>query len=153
MRSVVAIALALLLPLPARALDETEQFRQSALEILIQKGLGRIEPGTYVCLDIDQRSASQTELARARSSSKREVGAADDCKCAEAEPADQCTRVGTSQRACMLSVYGFEFRAFTHARASMTVACGWPRGYGETARFEKRADRWQYIEAVSLIKF
>jgi hypothetical protein len=152
-RGIAALACALLLPAAALAVDETALFHQSALDQLIAKGLGKTEPGTFVCLGIDHKSPDAAQLARVRQRHMREIGTLEDCKCVDAEPASVCTRSGTSQPACMLSVYAFEFRALTNARATMTVVCGWPKGYGETARFEKRDDDWQYIGAVSLIKF
>jgi hypothetical protein len=148
-----AAALTLLLPSFAFALDETALFRQSATDVLVKKGLERADSDAFVCVSVENKAPSEAELTRFGALVGREIGRPEDCRCVDADPLAVCTRVETHQAACTVYVTDIQFWSFDNARATMTVNCGWPRGGGETARFEKQADGWHYIEAVRFIKF
>ena len=51
-----------------------------------------------------------------------------------------------------MTVSDFEFRAFNNATATLLISCGWPRGGGEKARFEKIGKNWIYSGAESGIR-
>ena len=145
-------ALALLSILAAGGASEVERFRTEAATILFEKGLARTEPGAFVCVDFEGKAPTEEMFARLRASRSREVGGPSECACTDSDSDSNvtCNRVGSSQPACSVSVSDLRFYSFENATGHLAFSCGWPRGGGEVARFEKHGDRWRYVGAQSL---
>ena len=145
------ILLAALGPFAAPSPDELALFKDAASKLLVERNLGSTEQGAYVCVSIEGKAPTPAQLASYQRLGIREVGPPNECECKEHEPANQCFRKNSEQPACSVSVSEFKFLAFTNASASVVESCGWPRGGGEVARFEKREGAWVYVGASSHI--
>jgi len=148
---VVASLLMLVSP-PALAGIELELFRESASLALVEMGMRDLPADTFACVSVDDRLPSDDQLEAFRDLHLRDVGGPGACVCVKGEPSGHCTRAETGQSACVVSVRAFELRDRTHASAELLVLCGWPRGSGQFADFEKRDGEWRYVGARTLIK-
>ena len=148
---VVASLLTLVSP-PAFAGIELELFRESATLALVEMGMRDLPADTFACVSVDDRLPTDDQLEAFRDLHLRDVGGPGACVCVKGEPSGHCTRAETGQSACVVSVRAFELRDRTHASAELLVLCGWPRGSGQFADFEKRDGEWHYVGARTLIK-
>jgi len=138
-------------PSVASSADELALFKDAASTILVERNLAITEQGAYVCVSIEGKGPTPEQLASYQKLGIREVGSPNECECKEHEPSDQCFRKSSEQPACLLSISEFKFVAFTNASASVVESCGWPKGGGEVAQFEKREGTWVYVGASSHI--
>lgn len=145
-------ALLALAPAPALAGIELALFRESASLALVEMGMRDMPADAFACVSVDDRVPSDDQLEAFRDLHLREVAGPGACVCVQGEPNGHCTRAQTGQAACVLSVRAFELRDRTHASAELLVLCGWPRGSGQFADFEKRDGEWHYVGARTLIK-
>jgi hypothetical protein len=148
---VLASLLALVSP-PAIASIELALFRESASLALVEMGMRDMPVDAFACVSVDDRLPTDDELEAFRDLHLRDVGGPGACVCVKGEPSGHCTRAETGQAACVVSVRAFELRNRTHASAELLVLCGWPRGSGQFADFEKRDGEWHYVGARTLIK-
>lgn len=148
----MTVAVALIVHDPATADDDPTRFREFATRHLVEKGLLQAEPGSLVCIRIDGKMPTDAQLAGFRAMGTRSVAAPSECRCAEDEPADRCTRIDSRLPACTLSVGDFQYRVFVESSATLVVSCGWPKGSGEVADFELRDGQWHYTGASVGIK-
>ena len=146
------LAFLLLGPLIASAADDPAAFREAASLALIEIGLHDVPGGAYACVSIDDRRPSDEQLVKFRALGTHEIGPRDDCICVDSDPVDECLRLKGGQKACLVSVRAFELQDSAHASAELLVLCGWPKGTGQFADFEKRDGRWRYVGARTYIK-
>jgi hypothetical protein len=147
----IAFLLAVASP-PAFAGIELALFRESASLALVEIGMRDMPAGTFACVSVDDRVPTDDELDAFRDLHLHDVGGPGACVCVKGEPNGHCTRAENGQAACVVSVRAFELRDRTHASAELLVLCGWPRGSGQFADFEKRDGEWHYVGARTLIK-
>jgi hypothetical protein len=136
----------------AMAAGDLAQFRESASLALVEIGLRDMPAGAYACVSVDDRLPSDEQLAAFRALRVRDVGGPGACVCVEGDPAGRCTRAANGQQACVVSVRAFELQYPDHASAELLVLCGWPKGSGQFADFEKRDGQWRYVGARTYIK-
>jgi hypothetical protein len=146
------VAFLLLVPLQVFGAGELAAFREAASLALVTIGLNDVPAGAYACVSIDDKVPSDEQLAAFRALHLRDVGAPGSCVCVKGEPADRCKRFDSGQAACVVSVRAFELRDPLHASAELLVLCGWPKGAGQFADFEKRDGQWRYVGARTYIK-
>lgn len=137
---------------PALASAAEPTFREAASLALVEIGLRDVPDAAYACVSIDDRRPSDRQLATFRALGLREVGPRDECICVEGDPVDECLRIKGGQKACLVSVRAFDVRDAEHASAELLVLCGWPKGTGQFADFEKRDGHWRYVGARTYIK-
>ena len=135
------------------AADDATRFREFATSTLLEMGLRETDQGAYVCVSVNGAAAAESLLASLRAKGIRDVGPPGGCACVESEPSDHCTRTGSSEPACTVSVGDFQFRISENSSATLLVSCGWPRGSGKTAEFEQHGVQWFYVGVVSAVKF
>lgn len=147
------LSILLLGPVLASAADDRATFfREAASLALVEIGLRDVPVGAYACVSIDDRRPSDEQLAKFRALGSHELGPRDECICVEGDPVDECMRIKGGRKACLLSVRAFEQHDPDHASAELLVLCGWPRGTGQFADFEKRNGAWRYVGARTYIK-
>jgi len=149
---IAILVVPLLGSLQASAAGDLAQFRESASLALVEIGLRDVPEGAYACVSVDDRLPSDEQLAAFRALHLRDVGGPGACVCVDGDPVGSCTRVETGQKACVVSVRAFELQSTEHASAELLVLCGWPRGGGQFADFEKRDGQWRYVGARTYIK-
>ena len=151
-RVLAVVCLLVLVSPPASAGIELALFRESATLALVEMGLRELPADTYACVSVDDRVPSDEQLEAFRDLHLRDVGGPGACLCVKGEPSGHCSRADTGRTACVLSVRAFELRDRSHGSAELLVMCGWPRGSGQFADFEKRDGEWYYVGARTLIK-
>lgn len=151
-RLAVITSLLVLVSAPALAGIELELFRESASVALVELGMRDMPADNFACVSVDDRLPTDDQLEAFRDLHLREVGGPGACVCVKGQPSGHCTRAETGKAACVVSVRNFELRDRTHASAELLVLCGWPRGSGQFADFEKRDGEWRYVGARTLIK-
>jgi hypothetical protein len=142
----------LLAPLQVLAGTELAAFRESASLALVEMGLRDMPTGAYACVSVDDRVPSDAQIEAFRALHLRDLGGPGACVCTEGDPVGRCTRAENGQPACVVSLRAFELHDTLHASAELLVLCGWPRGSGQFANFEKRDGEWRYVGARTYIK-
>lgn len=123
-------------------IENAEAFREAATRILVIEGLQWTRPGTFVCIDVEQHAPGNSSMKEFMSLKIREVGVPAECVCASVNGEQVCSRKGSEQPACMLSVSNFSFSSAPGSSASLFVSCGWPRGMGWEAEFSPAGGKW-----------
>lgn len=141
--------------IPAPAPAVSAELREQLADLVIPRPLSdmdTLDKRAFVCVNVEGLPLSVARLAEYTSGSRRKLGVAADCHCREGAQGQVCARTAApKQPACSISVFDFSSAAADEAQVSYVVSCGWPRGFGEVSRFERREGRWKYVEAIGRV--